>query len=452
MKLFRVAPEGAKPAGNAALIEQYLPETAPPRPALGLPGAEILFLLPPCAITMTNRKIDSPLVKLSLGILSVIVGVASSSANPPPEIAEPLRIIRAVGPEGRGNREASAAWKKLAESKAVMLLPILEAMDGANDYALNWLRAAFDAIASRELSSGAKLPLPELGKFLLDTRHNPRARRLAFELIGRIDPSTTGKLLAGMLNDPSLEIRLDAVQKAIDQAGQSLVASNNVGATLLFQQALSAARDARQIDEIAKKLKDLGQPVDLPKHFGFLTEWKVIGPFDNTGNKGFETAFPPEQKIDFAAEYEGKTGKVRWQDYVSQHKYGMVDMNQPCGKLKEVTAYATMDFISDRAQSVELRLGGKNSWKVWLNGKLLFSRDEYHANAEIDQYPMPAQLQVGRNTILVKVCQNHEVEKWTNEWEFQLRITDALGTPIVSAVQAGADEARGAASNSPKNN
>ena len=65
---------------------------------------------------------------------------------------------------------------------------------------------------------------------------------------------------------------------------------------------------------------------------------------------------------------------------------------------------------------------------------------------------MPAQLQAGRNTILVKVCQNHQVEKWTNEWEFQLRITDALGTPIVSAVQAGADEARGAASNSPKNN
>ena len=378
--------------------------------------------------------------------------VAGTSATPPPEIAEPLKTIRAVGPEGRGNLEASAAWKKLAESKAVMLLPILEAMDGANDYALNWLRSAFDAIASRELGEGAKLPLPELGKFLLDTRHNPRARRLAFELIGRMDPSTTDKLLAGMLNDPSLEIRLDAVQKAIDQAGQSLAASNHVGAVLLFQQALNSARDVRQIDGIVKKLKDLGQPVDLPKHFGFLTEWKVIGPFDNTGNKGFETAYPPEQKVDFTAEHAGKTGGIRWQDYASQHKYGMVDMNVPCGKLKEVTAYATADFISDRAQPVELRLGGKNSWKVWLNGKLLFSRDEYHASAEIDQYPMPAQLQAGRNTILVKVCQNHEVEKWTNEWEFQLRITDALGTPIVSAGQVNGEKARGTATDSSKNN
>ena len=94
--------------------------------------------------------------------------------------------------------------------------------------------------------------------------------------------------------------------------------------------------------------------MDLQKHFGFLSEWKVIGPFDNTGNQGFETAYPPELKIDLAAEYDGKQGKVRWQDYVTTHKYGMVDMNQPCGKLKEVTAYATTDFFSDRARAVEL--------------------------------------------------------------------------------------------------
>jgi hypothetical protein len=98
-----------------------------------------------------------------------------------------------------------------------------------------------------------------------------------------------------------------------------------------------------------------------------------------------------------------------------------------------VTAYATTDFISDRAQAVELRLGGDNSWKVWLNGKLLFGHDEYHFNAEIDQFQMPAQLRAGRNTILVKVCQNEQTEDWAADWEFQLRVTDSLGTPILSA-------------------
>jgi len=376
-------------------------------------------------------------------ILLVIGGLETAVAKPPPEIAEPLRIIRAVGSEGRGNAEASLAWKKVVESEASMLLPILEAMDDANVYALNWLRAAVDSIASREPGAGEKLPLGQLGEFLLDAHHDPHARRLAFELIARVDPGTTDKLLGGMLNDPSLEIRYDAVQKVIDQASQSLSLSNTAGATVLLQQALVFARDARQIDAIAKKLKNLGRTVDLPKLFGFLTEWKVIGPFDNTGGKGFEVVYPPEQRIDFGAEYDGKSGKVRWMDYVTQHKYGMVDLNRPCGKLKGVLGYATADFISDRAQAVELRLGGKNSWKVWLNGKFLFGRDEYHTIAEIDQYPMAARLEPGRNTILVKVCQNEQVEDWTNEWEFQLRVTDSLGTPIISANDSPAAHAPG---------
>jgi hypothetical protein len=370
--------------------------------------------------------------KQLLPILIIAGCLKTGLANPAPQIAESLQIIQAVGSEGRGNAEASLAWKKLAESEAPALMPILEAMDGANDYALNWLRTAIESIAEREMKAGKAIPLLELGNFLLDPRHHPRARRLAFELIERVDPGTTDKLLAGMLNDPSLEIRYEAVQKVIGQAGQSLSASNRSGAALLFKQALASARDAKQVDDIAKGLKDLGEPVDLQTLFGFLVEWKVIGPFDNTAGKGFDTVYPPEQNIDFVAEHEGTTGKVQWTNYITKHKHGMVDINQPCGKLKGVLAYAATDFYSDRAQAVELRLGGKNSWKVWLNGKFLFGRDEYHTGAEIDQYIMPAQLQPGRNTILVKVCQNEQVEDWTTEWEFQLRVTDSLGTPIVS--------------------
>ena len=363
-----------------------------------------------------------------------------------------LRDIRAVSVEGRGNAAASAAWQKLTASNEATLLPTLEAMDGANDYALNWLRSAADTIAAREIKAGKQLPVPELGKFLLETSHHPRARRLAFELLLQTDPATADQLLAGMLNDPSLEIRRDAVQKLVDQANQSLTRSNTLGAGLLFQQALNYARDVQQIESIAKKLGELGRPVDLLSHFGFLADWKIIGPFDNTSNVGFEKAYPPEQKISFADESDGKSGKVRWQDYTSRHKYGMVDLNQPYGKLKDVLAYATTEFYSDRAQSVELRLGGKNSWKVWLNGKLLFARDEYHTSTEIDQYSMPAQLTAGRNVILVKVCQNELVKEWTEEWEFQLRITDGLGTPIAATKPFRSAAAQNASSNNSTKN
>ena len=167
--------------------------------------------------------------------------------------------------------------------------------------------------------------------------------------------------------------------------------------------------------------------------FGWLSRWKVVGPFDNTGGVGFENVYPPETKIDLQAEYEGPSAKIRWQDLKADGDYGLVDFNKPFGALKGVAGYAYTEFQSPRAGPVELRLGCKNGWKIWVNGEFLFGRDEYHRGVEIDQYRLKTQLKAGRNTILVKLCQNELKEDWTKEWEFQLRITDALGTPVASA-------------------
>jgi hypothetical protein len=99
---------------------------------------------------------------------------------------------------------------------------------------------------------------------------------------------------------------------------------------------------------------------------------------------------------------------------------------------KSVTGYAATDFISENDLTAEIRIGCKNGWKVWLNGELLFARDEYHRGAKLDQYKLPCQLKKGRNTLLVKCCQNEQTEQWTVEWEFQLRVCDATGTAIVA--------------------
>ena len=126
-----------------------------------------------------------------------------------------LADLRAVGPEGNGNAQASAAWKELARADTKSLPKILSSMDGANDLAANWLRAAVDTIAARALANGIKLPIASLEKFLRETKHNPRARRLAYELITRANPESAEKLLSHMLDDPSTELRRDAVQQVI---------------------------------------------------------------------------------------------------------------------------------------------------------------------------------------------------------------------------------------------
>ncbi len=374
-----------------------------------------------------NPSLQQKMATLAAGaFLACLSPLAATAATP----SQAIKSIRAVSTEGRGNAEASAAWQELAKADAKVLVDILAAMDGANPIALNWLRSAVDTIAAREIAAGHKLPVAALERFLDKKSHEPRARRLAYELIAQADPARGETLIGRMLDDPSTELRRDAVARVIADAKRLQTEKQNDQAIARYSAALKSARDIDQIEAIAKAMKDLGQPVNLASVFGWLSDWKVIGPFDNTKGAGFDQTFPPEEKVDLQAEYDGKSGRVRWQSLAATNEYGLVDLNQPMGALKGVTGYAFTTIESTRARAVELRLGCKNGWKIWFNGKYVFGRDEYHRGMEIDQYRFKIELKPGRNTILVKVCQNEQTEDWTKEWEFQMRLTDDLGAPV----------------------
>ncbi|HXG49562.1 MAG TPA: hypothetical protein VNO52_18210 [Methylomirabilota bacterium] len=367
------------------------------------------------------------LASLPAGCFAALLAAAAAS-NPD----ESIRLIKSVGPEGRGNAAAAGAWSALTQAGPGALPLVLAAMDDANDLAMNWLRSAADVIVDRSQASGVPLPVAELGEFLLDLRHDARSRPYAFELLSRLHPAAASRLVPGLVNDPAPALRREAVARLLEEAQQLNAARDTNGALLVFQQALAHAREEDQVRTAAEALRRLGRRVDLPRHFGFLMNWKVIGPFDNTGGRGFDTVYPPERELDFEKSVPGKDGEVRWRDFASTSQFGVIDINKVCGALKGVTAYAYTEFHSATGGPAELRLGGKNSWKLWCNGQYLFGRDEYHRGAEIDQYRMPVHLKPGRNTILVKVCQNEQKEEWTVEWEFQLRVCDASGTALLS--------------------
>ena len=335
-----------------------------------------------------------------------------------------------TGREGAGNEEASAAWTKVVAG-GPPALPVLLALTGAGGaVADNWLRLAGDAIVDAALHDRKPLPLAEMEAFLKDTRNPASARQLAFDLIGKSDAALADKIEPGLMNDPVQELRRGGVQRLIVQAKKQATSAGAVGAKEKFLKALDAVRDEDQTNEIAGELKKLGTVVDLPRHFGFLMQWNVIGPFDNAERKGFAEVFPPEREVKLDAEYDGKKGKVKWKPFESKDERGKLDFNKPFGPQKEVTAYAMTVFDSPAERDAELRLGCKNGWKVWLNGALLFSRDEYHRGAQMDQYKLKCHLRKGANTVLVKCCQNEQTEQWTVEWEFQLRVCDSTGTAL----------------------
>lgn len=360
--------------------------------------------------------------------------LAASFATTPKVLAvEPSLIesIRKVGAEGQGNAAATAAWSKLAAVAPTELRTILEGMNGANPLAQNWLRAAVETAASRAQAAGT-LPKDDLAAFIQDTSGDAAPRLLAYELLLQHAPDLAKQLTPALLHDPAAELRLYPVADWIEKAKALQEKGDKPAAIDAYQEALSGARDEEQINTLSKGLRDLGEKVDLPRHFGFLMDWHLIAPFTNADRTGFDTVFPPEEKIDLQAAYPGKGAEAKWQAYQSKDDYGMIDFNEPFTMLKEVTGYAYTEFDSAEARSAEIRLGCKNGWKVWLNGELLFGRDEYHRGMKLDQYKLPCQLKQGKNTLLVKCCQNEQTEQWTVEWRFQLRICDATGTAILA--------------------
>ena len=152
--------------------------------------------------------------------------------------------------------------------------------------------------------------------------------------------------------------------------------------------------------------------------------------------KGFPIAYPPEQEIDLAAEYEGQLGPVSWEPIASDDDYGVVDIGNQIENYKGSVMYATTTYNSAREQQVEFRLGTPNAWKLWVNGDLVFQREEYHRSTRMDQYKIPVTLNSGPNTILLKVCQNEQTQPWAQDYLFQLRVCDSTGVAI--APQAAA--------------
>ncbi|WP_417391550.1 hypothetical protein [Gimesia sp.] len=347
------------------------------------------------------------------------------------DVEQQIKQIKQVQKEGQGNQAASQAVQQLSQADAAALIPILNSFAGANPLAVNWLCGAFEAVASNAIEQN-QLPVDKLEAFVLDKSKHPRARRLAYETLIKVDPEATDRIIPGMINDASVTLRRDAVQRLIDEAKALEKAGKKDEAKQIYQQALSGATDDDQVKVIVKPLRSLGEKIDLQKHFGFLSNWKIIGPFDNTGRKGYDTAYAPEEQLDFAAAIEGKDGKVSWKSVNTEDDYGIFDIAKEISPYKEAVMYCAADFYSPDEQSLEIRLGTPNAWKIWVNGKLLFARNEYHRGMVMDQYSVPVTFKPGKNVILLKLCQNEQTESWAQRYQFQLRIARPSGTGVLS--------------------
>lgn len=365
-------------------------------------------------------------------VLAFVGPVVGASADPY------LIKIKAVSKEGAGNQEAGAAFKELVALGPDALLPTLTALDDASPVASNWLRNAVNTIFEKDQRTGKKITAEPLEVFVKDAKHGPVGRRMAYEMLVELDPKAPTRLLPSMLNDRSGELRRDAVAAVYDKI-EPLIKTKPDNAKDELEKLFGSSRDQDQAEKIAKALKELGGKADLTKHFGAVTQWMVVAPFDNTKGSGFNVAYPPEKGVGLKASYEGKDkAAVKWQPYTSEDTYGAVNLNKVFQRTvedkklnyKDSTAYAFTVVESDKETPVDVRFGCICAIKVFLNGKELFAREEYHHGERFDQYYATGTLKAGRNELLVKVCQNNQSEPWAQNWQFQLRLCDVTGGAV----------------------
>ncbi|MCA9237213.1 MAG: hypothetical protein KDA44_17185 [Planctomycetales bacterium] len=349
------------------------------------------------------------------------------------ELAASLTQLAQAGPQPAGQAELAAAWQEVSEAPIDQLPQVLAAMHDATPVGENWLRTAADAIAERQLADAGTLPAALLEEVVSDQSQPPRGRRVAYEWLLRVDDQADDRLLPTMLNDPSLDLRYDAVAALVASAE---AANDETTKKSLYSEALAASRNVVQIQQIADALGELGESVDLAELMGFVRQWRLIGPFDNTDLAGFAAEYPPERSLKLDGPVAGKAGPVAWQEFTTTDKLGVVNLNEAIGNEKLVVAYALATLRPSEDRRVEFRLGSKNAVKIWINGRELAAYEVYHSGEDVDQYVVSADLAADRpNTVLVKVCQNAKSQPWEQDWQFQMRVTDHLGGAVDVAVE-----------------
>jgi len=358
--------------------------------------------------------------------LALVAGMSAQATvatadGTPESVAKAVTIAtdlaKATGTSGQAALAAQA--DRISGIPPDWIVPCLAALADATPAGGNWLRSGIERAVDR---AGDSLAADALTAVVADRKQPARVRTLAFGWLKDRDPSRAEGLLDGMLDDPALDLRREAVEKQLT----AVATADETAQKATHRQCLAAARDVDQIERIAAWLSEHGEKVNVALVLGFVRNWRVSEAFDNAKGVGFAKTYPPEAALPTRPE----TGQ--WKAVASADKHGAIDLNAAIATKKGVLAYAVADVVMPRSGPAEVRIGSPCAVAVWVNGKPAMAHEIYHASKAIDQYVATADFREGTNTVMVKCCQNEQTEPWAGDWKFQLRICDSIGSPLAT--------------------
>ena len=148
---------------------------------------------------------------------------------------------------------------------------------------------------------------------------------------------------------------------------------------------------------------DFSRARDLEQALGFVTTWRLIGPFPNDGMAGLQERYAPERvgvSDDLA---EGRHGPVRWRDVLTGSETGYLDLAELVRPAHNVVAYLALDITVPRTTDALLGLAVDGAYRVWLDGEPV-AEQVHHLGGYAVRDEVPIRLTRGDHQLLVKIA------------------------------------------------
>ena len=345
----------------------------------------------------------------------------------------------------------SALLSVLGARKDARALPLLAQSVESQDSAFRM--AAYPALAEMGLPEGLDILLNALQKSAPETEKSLAAKSLftlaetlqkrgvkepagkAFVRLYTLadDAALREQAAAALAYGPVPEAYAVAKTVADSTAGQdqkislliatsgALRKSNQPDKALeLFQKLISLKPKLETVTAIADQLKYSGVDIDVAGVQGFVTQWRVVGPFSLSDKKDWNKNIVGEPEINLKDSYPSGDKKMAWKPISTHDPIGKVDLIALLGSCEQCVAYAYAEVVVNEEMKAEFRLGVDDGEQIWVNGEKVF--DNFTARPfQLDQDRVPVKLKAGTNKILLKIYQNNL------GWEFNLRITTTGG-------------------------
>ncbi|HPA70876.1 MAG TPA: DUF3857 domain-containing protein [Spirochaetota bacterium] len=192
-------------------------------------------------------------------------------------------------------------------------------------------------------------------------------------------------------------LRYPELMAAVDDGVRRVMERNSLAAG---DTSVKARADIFRM-EIALRRGDLAAAKRLRESLGFITKFRVIGPFAGSDHMHFTAPHPLEKAPDSTSRYEGRNGPVEWFDTETDLQ-GRADLDQVFRGTRNSVFYLRAPLYAERAGTYHLSLGKTGAAALWVDGAPVFSDTREHGFA-FDQYRVVLELGAGKHDLLVKL-------------------------------------------------